>query len=81
MTIHSGNEQHSYKEVDRPIKFQEIRLRMVKIGKDVWIGSHSSILTDVSAGTVVGSGSVVTKTSPEYSVIAGVPAKVLKRRK
>jgi acetyltransferase-like isoleucine patch superfamily enzyme len=81
VTIHSGNEQHSYREVDKPIKFQEIKLRMVTIGKDVWTGSHSSILTDVSAGTVVGSGSVVTKTFPEYSVIAGVPAKILRRRK
>lgn len=81
VTIHSGNEQHSYTEIDKPIKFQENRLRMIKIGDDVWIGSHSSILTDIAPGTVVGSGSVVTKTFPEYSVIAGVPAKIIKSRK
>ena len=80
VTIHSGNEQHGWQEVDKPIRTQEGKHRMVKVGEDVWIGSHTSVLEDISRGTVVGSGSVVTKTYPEYSVVAGVPAKVIRKR-
>ena len=80
VTIHSGNEQHGWQSIDQPIRRQPGKHRMVKIGEDVWIGSHASVLEDIARGTVVGSGSVVTKTFPEYSVIAGVPAKVIRMR-
>lgn len=80
VTIHSGNEQHGWETAEQPMRLQEGKHRMVKVGQDVWIGSHTSVLEDISRGTVVGSGSVVTKTFPEYSVIAGVPAKVIRMR-
>jgi acetyltransferase-like isoleucine patch superfamily enzyme len=80
VTINSGNEQHGWQNLDQPIRMQPGKHRMVKIGEDVWIGSNTSVLEDISRGTVVGSGSVVTKTFPEYSVIAGVPAKVIRMR-
>ncbi len=80
VTIHSGNEQHGWDTTDQPIRLQEGKHRMVKIGQDVWIGSHTSVLEDISRGTIVGSGSVVTKVFPEYSVIGGVPAKVIRLR-
>lgn len=80
VTIHSGNEQHNWQSIDEPIRTQSGKHRMLRIGEDVWIGSHTSVLNDISKGTVVGSGSVVTKTFPEYSVIAGVPAKVIRMR-
>lgn len=37
-------------------------------------------MADISSHTAVGAGSVVTKTFPEYMVIAGIPAKVIKSR-
>jgi len=80
VTINSGNEQHGWQSTDQPIRIQPGRHRMVRIGEDVWIGSNTSVLEDISRGTVVGSGSVVTKSFPEYSVIAGVPAKVIRMR-
>ncbi len=55
---------------------------MVSIGKYCWIGMNSVILPDVVLGdfTVVGAGSVVTKSFEEgYCVIGGNPARVIKR--
>ncbi|MGA2625210.1 MAG: acyltransferase [Bacteroidota bacterium] len=48
----------------------------------VWIGARAMILpgVTVSRGCVVGAGSVVTKTFPPYSIIAGMPAKVVGER-
>jgi maltose O-acetyltransferase len=56
--------------------------KQVVIEDDVWIGQRTIILPGVTIakGTVVGAGSVVTKSFPENSVIAGNPAKVIKTR-
>ena len=52
------------------------------IEDDVWIGAGSIILTGVtiSKGSVIGAGSVVAKSIPEYSIAVGNPAKVIHRR-
>lgn len=54
----------------------------VTIEDDVWIGACAIILKGVTIkkGAVVAAGSVVTKDVPEFSVVAGVPAKVIKQR-
>lgn len=58
------------------------RTQTVKIGHDVWIGHGAIIMKGVTIGTgsVVASGAVVTKDVPPYTIVAGVPAKPLKRR-
>lgn len=53
------------------------------IGHDVWIGQDVKILagvTSIGNGAVIGAGSVVTRNVAPYTVVAGVPAKVLRRR-
>lgn len=52
------------------------------IGNDVWIGCNVVILSGVHVGNgaVIGSGSVVTKDVAPYSIVAGVPAKELRKR-
>ena len=52
----------------------------VKIGNNVWIGAHATILPGVTIGNgaVVAAGAVVTKDVPENTVVGGVPAKVIK---
>lgn len=52
----------------------------VTIGKNVWIGSNATILPGVTIGdnSVVAAGAVVNKNVPDNSVVAGVPAKVIK---
>jgi acetyltransferase-like isoleucine patch superfamily enzyme len=52
------------------------------IGSDVWIGSNTLILAGVtiSDGAVVAAGSVVTKDVEPFTVVAGVPARIIKKR-
>ena len=54
----------------------------VVIEDDVWCGANVTILKGVTIGrgSVVAAGAVVTKSFPPYSIIGGVPAKVLKMR-
>lgn len=53
----------------------------IKIGNNVWIGSNATVLPGVTIGewSVVAAGAVVSKDVPPYTVVGGVPAKVLKR--
>lgn len=54
----------------------------IEIGSDVWVGDNVIILPNVSIGhgAVVGAGSIVSKNVEPYSIVGGVPAKVLKNR-
>ncbi len=54
----------------------------VIIEKNVWIGGNSIILQDVTIGegSVVSANSVVTKNVPPYSIVAGIPATIVKKR-
>lgn len=63
-----------------PEKRQGMHPKPVKIGRNVWIGSNSTILPGVTVGdnAVIGAGSVVTRDVPENMVVAGNPAKVIK---
>lgn len=53
----------------------------IHIGKNVWLGSHCTVLPGVTIGdnSVIAAGAVVTKDVPAYSVAAGVPARVIKK--
>lgn len=53
----------------------------VEIGNNVWIGDKASILSGVNIGegAVIAANAVVTKNVPSYSIVAGNPAKIIKR--
>ena len=59
---------------------QNITPKSVKIGKNVWIGSDSTILPGVKIGdgAIIGAGSVVTKSVPKNTIAAGNPAKAIR---
>lgn len=73
---------HGYDRVDRYIKDQPITSEGIVIGNGTWIGAGASIVDGVTIGanSVVAAGAVVTKSFPEFSIIGGVPAKLLKNR-
>ena len=76
---------HIYNRTDIPIISQgSEKFPPFVIEDDVWIGQGSIILPKVgkiAKGTIIGAGSVVTKSFPGYSVIAGNPAKLIRLRK
>lgn len=74
---------HGFLRTDIPMNIQGMgEILPVVIEDDVWIGRRVMILPGVTIGkgSVIGAGAVVVKDIPPYSVAAGVPAKVVKRR-
>jgi len=61
--------------------YVEIVNGVVEIKDDAWIGAGAIILPNVTIGrgAIVGAGAVVTKDVPDFTVVAGVPAKVIKK--
>ena len=64
-----------------PHHLKELELKPVLIKKNAWIGAKATILPGVTVGenAVVAAGAVVTKDVPANTVVAGMPAKVIKK--
>ena len=80
-TLISAN--HNFNRIDIPICKQGETRKPIVIEDDCWIGTGVRILSGVRIGTgsVVGAGSVVNKDVPPFSVVVGVPARVLRSRR
>ncbi len=74
---------HNFSRVDIPINQQGTNSKGIIIEDDVWIGAGCKILDGVTIakGTIIAAGSVVNKSTESFSIVAGVPARVIKRRK
>jgi acetyltransferase-like isoleucine patch superfamily enzyme len=79
--VYITDQNHGYREVDRPISKQSMPERPVRIGSGSWLGHGSIILpgADVGEHVVIGANSVVTGTIPPFSVAVGSPARVIRQ--
>lgn len=71
---------HSYENVQLPIRDQRVTMRPIVIEDECWIGANVTITAGVTVGrhSVVAGGSVVTRDVAAYTVVGGNPARVLK---
>lgn len=72
---------HRFNDISTPISLQGVSKGEIVIEDECWIGANSVITSGVNIGkhAVVAAGSVVTKDVPPYTVVAGCPAKIIKR--
>lgn len=68
-------------EIGIPYYEQTLSVGAVSIGEGCWIGEKVIILPNVNIGKkcIVAAGSIITKDIPDYSIVAGIPAKVIKK--
>lgn len=75
---------HAFSQKNKKINEQGMKTGEppIIIGNDVWIGEKAIILKSVNIGDgcIIGAGSVVTKNVPPYTIVAGNPAIVIKKR-
>lgn len=81
--VRMAAENHNFSDLDKPIRLQGANRKGIVIGNDCWIGTGVSILDGVTIGDgcVIAAGAVVNKDVPPYSVVGGVPAKIIKNRR
>lgn len=80
VSIRDANHGTSPEEI---MRFQPHSSASINIGRDVWIGKGSCVLPGVTIGegSVIGANSVVNRDIPPFTLAAGVPVKILKKRK
>lgn len=78
--VYITDQNHGYADVSLPISMQVMPERPVSIGDGSWIGHGAVVLPGATIGrhVVIGANSVVTGHIPDFSVAAGVPARVIK---
>lgn len=73
---------HGHQDILTPMALQNLVSAPVKIGNDVWLGANVIVTPGVNIGNhvIVAAGAVVTKNVPDYAIVGGVPAKIIKFR-
>jgi acetyltransferase-like isoleucine patch superfamily enzyme len=77
------SENHNFEDLAQTIKAQGVKRSFLIIEDDCWLGSGVTVTAGVKIGkgSIVAAGSVVTKDVPANSLVAGVPARVIRSRK
>jgi maltose O-acetyltransferase len=74
---------HRFDDVSIPMRLQGyIKYCEIEIGDDVWIGTRAIIMPaiKIGKGAIIGAGSIITKDVPDYAIVAGNPAKIIRFR-
>ena len=79
--VYITDQNHSYTDPDEPIGRQCPVDAGVRIGAGSWLGAHAVVLPGAVVGrhVVVAAGAVVRGTVPDHCVVAGVPARIVRR--
>ncbi|MGH3646725.1 MAG: acyltransferase [Micromonosporaceae bacterium] len=80
--VYVSDFDHKSDDLTVPIKDQGILKTPVRIGRDVWLGTKSTVIRGVRIGEggIVGANAVVTRDVAAYTVVGGVPARLIKQR-
>lgn len=72
---------HNFQDISKPIKEQGYNVAITRLKSGCWIGINSVILPGVTIGknSVVAANSVVNKDVPDFTVVGGCPAKIIKK--
>jgi maltose O-acetyltransferase len=75
-------QNHETNRLDIPMRLQTAPKKPVIIGDDVWIGACVIILPGVTVGNgaILAAGAIVTKNVPDYAIVGGNPARIIKMR-
>ena len=79
--VYISDRNHNYENINQPIIGQGYYSRgEVRMESGTWIGIHSAIVGNVRIGKncVIGANTVITKDIPDYSVVVGNPARIIK---
>jgi len=79
--IMSGRHQHDFRDLEIPVREQGGIFEKVVLGEDTWVGNGALIMAHVGKKCIIGAGSVVTQDVEDYSVVAGNPARIMRKRK
>lgn len=80
--VHISDRNHSYENIDIPINKQPISTHgAVVVKDDTWLGFGCQIMSGVTVGKhcVIAAGAIVVKDVPDYCVVGGNPARILKK--
>lgn len=80
---HASTHPLFYNKVVKNPRAHDIKRTTLSVGHDVWIGHNVTIVAQcqsIGNGAIIGAGSIVTKNVEPYSIIAGNPAKLIKKR-
>lgn len=75
-----SDSNHVYSDISKPVLAQGLSVKPVTIGAGSWLGNHAVVVgCSIGRNCVVGANSVVTRDVPDYCVVAGAPARIIKR--
>jgi len=80
VVIHASN--HNFDRIDVAMNVQGATTKNTIIGDDVWIGSNVIVTPGriIKKGSIIATGTVLTKDFPEYSIVGGNPSRLIKSR-
>ena len=81
VSVMNGCRQHGIESLEIPIREQAGVYEPVTVGCGSWIGEKAIVAASVGRHCVIGAGSLVLKPVPDYSIVAGVPARIIGDRR